>query len=148
MQDDRKSDIKAIGAVIRRQFESLSWVEGGGPDWLGFRGDFREGAALFPSARPLLAETVDAFAERMNGLVGTSLRSFDEKVLRSRIHLFGNVAVAVVACENVANSKEVDRAVEMMLLVKDSNRWQIVAQGWDKEHPGMDWASAFDTAEA
>lgn len=71
----------------------------------------------------------------MKSLVGTTLRSFEETVLGSEVHVFGNVAVAVAACEMVENGAEVHRAVEMMLLVKDEGMWRIVSQAWDKESP-------------
>ena len=68
----------------------------------------------------------------MSGLVGTALRSFDERVLGSTIQIFGNVAVAAVGCENVENDSQTNRVVEMMLLVKDEGGWKIAAQAWDK----------------
>ena len=47
--------------------------------------------------------------------------------------IFGNVAIAAVACENTENDSEVNRNVEMLLLVKSDERWRIAAQAWDKE---------------
>ncbi|MER8472770.1 hypothetical protein NKH23_25735 [Mesorhizobium sp. M1328] len=60
------------------------------------------------------------------------MQSFDETVLVSKIYVFGNVAVAVTACENVENESNVERVVEMMLLVKEQGSWKIAAQAWDK----------------
>ncbi|WP_370057535.1 hypothetical protein [Sinorhizobium fredii] len=65
--------------------------------------------------------------------MGKTLHSFEETVLGSRIHVFGNVAVAVIACENVENATETNRNVEMMLLVKDDGSWRIAAQAWDRQ---------------
>lgn len=72
----------------------------------------------------------------MAALVGTSLRSFEEEVLRCRITVFGHIAVAIIGCEACENGKDRARTVEMMLLVKDAGRWSIAAQAWDKEAPG------------
>ncbi|WP_245444640.1 hypothetical protein [Microvirga sp. KLBC 81] len=64
----------------------------------------------------------------MKSLTGTKLRSFAEAVLGTEIHVFGNVAVAVAACEMTENGADVQRGVEMLLLIKDAGAWQIVSQ--------------------
>lgn len=132
---DERDDIRAIEAVVARQFSSLSWTPGSTADWPAFTADFLPGASLYPSARPVTGQTVHAFVERMKGLSGTALRSFEETVLGTKVHVFGNVAVAVAACEMIENGTEVNRGVEMMLLVKDDGVWRIASQAWDKESP-------------
>src|SRR5690349_6603497 len=135
MTDSNDQDRDAIRVLIDRQFESLSWNEGEVPDWASFTGDFLPEAALYAAARPARAQSVATFRDRMDKLVGTRLRSFDERIAGTTIRVFGNVAVAVVACETVENAKDVNRTVEMMLLVKDAGEWRIAAQAWDKETP-------------
>jgi hypothetical protein len=71
----------------------------------------------------------------MKGLAGTKLHSFHETVLGTEVQVFGNVAVAVAACEMRENDAEVNRGVEMLLLVKDEGAWRIVAHAWDTETP-------------
>ena len=71
----------------------------------------------------------------MKNLVGTKLRSFQEVVLGTEVRVFGNVAVALAACEMTENDAEVSRGVEMLLLVKDDCAWRIAAQAWDTESP-------------
>lgn len=134
-ENEYRDDVLAIKAMIARQFSSLSWTPGASADWQAFTADFLAGAALYPAARPAKSQTIDRFVERMKSLVGTTLRSFEETVLGSEVHVFGNVAVAVAACEMVENGAEVNRGVEMMLLVKDEGMWRIVSQAWDKESP-------------
>jgi ketosteroid isomerase-like protein len=73
----------------------------------------------------------------MKGLEGTKLRSFEEAVLGTEIHVFGNVAVAVAVCEMTENGAEVHRGVEMLLLIKNAGAWQIVSQAWDTESPSQ-----------
>ena len=133
MRADPDSDLQAIRALIGRQFASMSWNADGAPDWAGFKNDFIPDAQLFPSARPLKAQSLSAFVDRINGLVGTTLRSLQEVILGTKVQVFGNVAVAVVAGENNENETDINRVVEMMLLVKDQGTWKIVAQAWDKE---------------
>lgn len=126
-------DIQAIEAVIARQFGSLNWGANASADWTGFAGDFFPDASLYPAARPAKAQTVGAFVDRMKALSTTSLRSFHQRRLGAEIHTFGNVAVALAACENLENGTEVTRGVEAMLLIKDRGSWRIVAQAWDSE---------------
>jgi hypothetical protein len=129
-------DVRAIEALVERQFASLSWPDGGTGDWDGFAADFLADAALYPAARPARRQSVAEFVERMRGLAGSELRSFDETVLGVDVQVFGNVAVAVAAGELVENDTVRTRAVEMLLLVKTGDAWRIVAQAWDTETPG------------
>jgi ketosteroid isomerase-like protein len=69
----------------------------------------------------------------MQGLAATTLRSFTEVPLGHDIRVFGNVAVALAACRITENETQVMRGVEMLLLVKNEGRWQIVSQAWDTE---------------
>ncbi|MEY9534974.1 hypothetical protein ABIA19_004827 [Sinorhizobium fredii] len=133
MESDRDKDVQAIRSLIARQFKSISWREGKTPDWAAFEKDFLPEAPLYASARPLRSQTTGQFIERMNGLVGKTLHSLEETILGSRIHVFGNVAVAMIACENVENATETNRNVEMMLLVKDDGSWRVAAQAWDRQ---------------
>ena len=133
--DEHGDDVQAIEAVIARQFASLSWTPGAPADWDRFVADFFPEASLYPAARPAKRQTVEAFIERMRGLEGTKLRSFEEAVLGTEIHVFGNVAVAVAVCEMTENGAEAHRGVEMLLLIKDAGAWQIVSQAWDTESP-------------
>ena len=131
--EDDSGDIGAIEAVIARQFGAMNWSPETPPDWAAFAVDFFPGAALIPAARPATPQTVEAFVERMGGLAGSRLRSFAQSVLGTEIQVFGNVAVALGACENVENGTRVVRGVEAFLLVKDDGVWRIASQAWDTE---------------
>jgi ketosteroid isomerase-like protein len=130
-----REDIQSIAAIIARQFGSLNWNPGTEGDWETFAADFHPDAALFAAARPSRRQTVEDFVARMKVLSGTTLRSFREEVLGTHVHVFGNVAVAVAACEITENDAEVNRGVEMLLLVRDEDQWRIVSQAWDTEDP-------------
>ena len=71
----------------------------------------------------------------MKDLAETKLRSFTEKMLGQKIHVFGNIAVAISACEMIENDTDITRSAEMMLLTKTEGQWQIVSQTWDREAP-------------
>lgn len=131
--EDRAADLRAIRDVIDRQFASMSWPVGGGPDAAMFKSDLLPGAPLYPAARPVSATSGDEFTGRMGGLARTTLRSLHERVIGTQILVFGNVAVAAAAGENTENEGEVSRSVEMLLLVKSGGRWKIAGQAWDKE---------------
>ncbi|RDJ19845.1 DUF4440 domain-containing protein [Bosea caraganae] len=133
MQDEAQNDdVRAIRLLITRQFASLSWGPAKSPDWAGLQSDFHDNAVLYGASRPATSQSPEAFAARMKALAETSLRSFDEAVLGTEVRVFGNVAVAVAACESTENGTQIDRNVEMMLLLKEDGRWKIVAQAWDR----------------
>ncbi len=132
--DERAVDLRAIKNLIDRQFASMSWSVGGGPDTALFKSDFLPGSPLYPSARPVLVTSLDDFTERMGELANErTLASLHERAIGTQILVFGNVAVAAAASENTENGSEVNRSVEMLLLVKSAGHWKIAAQAWDKE---------------
>jgi len=111
----------------------LNWTTEAPAKWQAFAADFSPEASLYPAARPAKRQSVEAFVERMRRLAASRLRSFEEKVLGTEVRVFGNVAVAIAACETTENGIETSRAVEMMLLIKSDGAWQIVSQAWDEE---------------
>ena len=46
------------------------------------------------------------------------------------------MAVAIAGCEIAENDADVNRGVEMFLLVKDMGAWRIAAQAWKTERDG------------
>jgi ketosteroid isomerase-like protein len=131
--DQYRTDVDAIQALIARQFGSLCWTPGKQAAWEVFASDFHPDASLYPAARPAQRQTVQAFVARMQGLAATRLRSFEEAVLGTEVHVFGNIAVALAACEMTENAGDTNRGVEALLLIKDAGIWRIVSQAWDKE---------------
>ena len=131
--DERAADLKAIRDLIDRQFASMSWSVGGGPDTALFKSDFVSGSPLYPAGRPVSVQSPDEFMERMGELARTTLPSFHERVIGTQILVFGNVAVAAAAGEQTDNEGEVNRSVEMFLLVKSGGHWKVAGQAWDKE---------------
>lgn len=131
--DKPEADLRAIRDLVDRQFASMSWSAGGGPDTALFKSDILPGAPLYPSARPVSATSDDKFTERMSKLARTSLTSLHERPIGKQILIFGNVALVAAASENTENEGEVNRSVEMFLLVKSGGHWKVAAQAWDKE---------------
>ena len=134
--ESRDDDVRAIAALIARQFASLDWGPGRAADWQSFAADFADGATLWPSARPARPRGVAEFVRRMQGLAEADLESFREEMLGAHIRVIGNVAVALAASEHTENGSETSRVVEAILLVKEEGRWRIAAQAWDNAAPG------------
>jgi ketosteroid isomerase-like protein len=131
--DEYRADVEAVQALIARQFGSLCWTPGKQAAWEAFAADFHPDASLYPAVRPAQRQAVQAFVLRMQGLAATRLRSFEEAILGSEVHVFGNIAVALAACEMTENGGDKNRNVEALLLIKDEGVWRIVAQAWDRE---------------
>ena len=127
------NDRAAIKAIIDRQFASLNWDPTKSANWSAFVSDFLPGASLYPAARPAHSQKPEEFVDRMKSLAASTLDSFKEIPLGYKIHVFGTVAVAVAVCQITENDTKVTRGIEMILLVKTAERWQIVSQAWDTE---------------
>jgi hypothetical protein len=129
------SDEREIRDLIAVQAKRLSWTPDRPADWSGYKTGFHESAMMVASSRPAKTQAVDAFLERMKALAAGNLRSFAERALGGEVHVFGNIAVALIAGETLENDRELNRDVSGYLLVKDGGRWSIVAQAWDKATP-------------
>ena len=125
-------DVRAIKALIGAHFDALRWSPGTRVDWVTFAADFLPEASLFPAARPVRRQTVEAFIARMNGVADGSLRSFEEKTLGMRVLVFGTIAVVLAASEMLENGTEVNHDVSGYLVLKEDGKWRIAAHAWDK----------------
>ena len=134
---DHSDDVQAIRSLIEAHFPHMQWTPGTRADWPAFAADFMPDASLFPAARPVRRQSVDAFITRMDGLAGDKLHSFKETTLGMEIRVFGTVAVVLGASELLENGTEVNRDVSGFLLVKDDGKWSIAAHAWDHETEAM-----------
>jgi hypothetical protein len=126
------NDLQAIKALIGAHFDALHWNTGTGPDWETFAADFLPDASLYGAARPVRRQTLEGFITRMNGLIGETLQSFEEKTIGMQVLVFGNVAVVLAASEMLENGTEVNHDVSGYLVLKDGGKWHIAAHAWDK----------------
>ncbi|HEY7457531.1 MAG TPA: nuclear transport factor 2 family protein [Xanthobacteraceae bacterium] len=128
------ADIAAIRKLLATQFRALQWAPGKSADWDAFRSTFFPDTTFVPAARPARRQTIEAFIERMRGLEAEGkLKTFAETMLGTTVHVFGNVAVALGACEMLENGTEISRDVGAFLLIKDAGEWKIAGQAWDLE---------------
>jgi hypothetical protein len=129
-----EDDLPAIRGVLAQQFRAVQWERGRSADWDAFRATFFPNTTLVPAARPAQRKTVEEFIARMQKLEAVGkLKTFHETMLGTTIHVFGNVAVALGACEMLENGEEVTRDVGAFLFVKDAGKWLIAGQAWDLE---------------
>lgn len=128
---DESDETRAIRALIGAHFQGLRWSPTTSPDWDAFRSDFLPDSSLFPAARPVRRQTLDAFIARMNGVAQGTLRSFEETTLGMQVLVFGNVAVVLAASRMLENGTEVNHDVSGYLLVKSEGTWRIAAHAWD-----------------
>jgi hypothetical protein len=117
--------------LIANHFQGLRWMPNAPADWATFSADFVPDASLFPAARPVRRQSLEAFISRMNGVAQNTLRSFEEKTLGMQILRFGNVAVVLSASEMIENGSDRNYDVSGYLLVKDAGKWRIAAHAWD-----------------
>jgi hypothetical protein len=136
--DALEMEADAVRAVLARQFEHLSWAAGDTPDYAPVLADFVPGAHMYASRRPAAAQSAAEFCARLERLrVDGTLASFRESMLGAHIRIFGNVAIALAACEMLENEVTTTRDVSGFLLLKDGGRWRIAAQAWDIEREGL-----------
>jgi ketosteroid isomerase-like protein len=128
-------DIQAIKSIIEKQFASASWNSYKQPDWAGFNSVFHDNATLYAADQLNTALTSGDFTQRLQDQSKTTRRTFQETALKADVFVSGNIATAIVECENIANGVDIHRTTEMLLLVKNSDGWKIVSQAWDKARP-------------
>jgi Domain of unknown function (DUF4440) len=135
-EEPRDADVEAIRSIIAVQFQCMDWEPGRPADWARFASLFFPETTLIAAARPAKRQSSEAFVERMKALEASgTLRSFRERMLGSAIHVYGNVAVAIAACEMVENERDISRDVSGFLLIRDGGEWRIAGQAWDLETP-------------
>lgn len=134
---EQNDDVQAIKELIGGHFRGLRWTPSTRPDWATFSADFLPDASLFPAARPVRRQTLDAFIARMNAVAQGALRSFEETTLGMQVLVFGNVAVVLSASKMLENEEKQNYDVSGYLLLKDAGKWRIGAHAWDHASDDM-----------
>ena len=137
MADNYAKDVETIESIVSSMFSAISWTPEDVPDWDRFREASLDGALLAPSARPLAFKTMDDFIAGMDEQRRSgALKSFDERVLRQDVTVFGNIALSRCSYAAKVNGGDENRGVNMFLFAKSADRWRIVAMAWDSETEG------------
>lgn len=131
------AEVEAIGSVCPRLYEAVGWGEGRAPDWAAFRDCCHPNILLVPmgsgAAAPIGLEAfIDGMeAQRTSGAV----RELREVEVGRAIEGYGNLAS--VRSTFVATIDGVERrGVTFAHLVREGERWVIVATAWENEREG------------
>jgi hypothetical protein len=133
-------------AVVEALYRAVSFERGGEPDWGTLRSLFEDGAVLAQprrGTRELELVTVDEFIARFRAdLASFEARGtgFLETVAGSECRQFGRTALCRVVFEarfDPASADPVGRGVDTLQLVRNGERWWIVAVATEYERADL-----------
>lgn len=131
---DYTQDEDHIRDIIAQMFEAVSWSETKNPDFAAFASAVRKDAVLVPSGRPANPIDIETFVDRMSDQHSSgAMRIFDEKAHKTKVMVFGNLAVAFGSYEARIDNGPLGRGANGFLFVRNDGNWQIAAMGWDSE---------------
>jgi hypothetical protein len=133
------ADARSIDNLLKTFYESLSFPEGGQPDWVRFRSLFA--AATSPCVR-IAGDSVmqmdrESFIAFFGGRIqkGT-LKSFTEKEIGRKGEYYGSLAQVFSTYEkrmNLADDGKPIRGINSFQLYLRNGRWWIAAVTWQDE---------------
>lgn len=130
-------DIEAIGAVCPRLYASVGWGEGKAPDWEAFRACCHPDILLVPMGTGAAAPLgLEAFIGGMEGQrTSGALRELEEIEIARAVTGYGNLAsVRSTFVARIDGNER--RGVTFAHLVRDGERWVIIATAWENEQEG------------
>jgi ketosteroid isomerase-like protein len=127
-------DEDRIREIIGQMFEAVSWSETKAPDFTAFASAVRKDAVLVPSARPANPTDIKTFVDRMSGQHSSgAMKDFDEKAHKTKVTVFGNLAVAIGSYVARIDNGPLGRGANGFLFIRNDGDWQIAAMSWDNE---------------
>ena len=141
------ADVDSIDAIVNALYASVSFAAGQRPDWARFCSLFEPRAlmvridprvtaqpASLREEAPFRVSAVNDYVTRTTAAIDSgALRAFTERELSRRTEVFGDLAQVFSAYERSADAGEAVRGINSMQLVKDGERWWIVALSWTDE---------------
>ena len=134
-----RTDVHSIDNLLKAFYESLSFPEGGQPDWIRFRSLFA--SATSPCVR-IAGDSVmqmdrESFIVFFGGRIqrGT-LKSFAEKEIGRTGDYYGNLAQVFSTYEkkmNLADDGKPTRGINSFQLYLKGGRWWIASVTWQDE---------------
>src|SRR5258708_11269440 len=139
------ADGATIEAMVKALYESVSFPPGKQPDYERLRSLFhREGRVIPPkidkSASTVILD-VDSFITRSWEYVvttGMERKGFTEREIARRVDAYGNMVHVFSTYESrhlPEDAAIIQRGINSIQLVRDSNRWLITSILWDLERP-------------
>jgi hypothetical protein len=141
------TDVESLDAIVTAVYDSVSFEIGAGPDWDRFRSLFDPGAVLVRIDAALTAlparersepaisvNSIEQYVARTTAAIAKgALTAFTERELTRRTEVFADLAQVFSTYERSADAGEFHRGINSMQLVKDGDRWWIVALSWTDE---------------
>ncbi len=139
----RPADIESLDGVIRALYESISFPEGGCPDWDRFRGLFSSAASpcIRMSSDGVLIMDRESFIAFFDGRIkkGT-MRSFAEREIARTAETYGGLAQVFSIYEkrmNLSDPGKPARGINGVQLFYKDSRWWISSLAWQDEFAGQ-----------
>lgn len=128
-------EIAAIDGTLEELYRSFCFDAGGQPDWDGMRSLFADGASFVAPVRegdtPRAVGADEFLRDFRAWIAGSEIGGTGrhERIVRTRIDLFGEIAHAYVTFEGrvPASGKVVTRGLDSIQLVKDRERWLVAS---------------------
>ena len=136
-----QSGLGSLDDVIKIFYESLSFPEGKGPDWVRFRSLFA--SATTPSVRMpadgiSIMDRESSIAFFDGRIKKGTLKSFAEKEIGQTTEVYGNLAQVFSSYEkrvNLAEAGKPTRGINSLQLFFKDKRWWISSLAWQDEIP-------------
>ena len=135
------SDIQELGTTLEAMYASISFPEGGEPDWNRINAIFHRSARL----TRITPEGVDSFdlgsfrAMVMEMLDRGVYTCFYEKEIVRTVQVFGSLAHVLSAYEikrSLEAASHLARGINSIQLLRSGSTWQVHSLLWDEESAG------------
>ena len=135
-------DTLSLDAVMKAFYESLSFPEGKGPDWVRYKNLFASSAVPCNRTTPgaELVTNLEGFLANFNGRIQSGvIKAFYEAEISRTTETYGRLAQVFSAYEkgiNTTDPTKFVRGVNSLHLTFRDGRWWIVSIAWEDETPG------------
>jgi hypothetical protein len=138
-------DGSTVDAIVKALYESVSFPPGKQPDYTRLRSLFhREGRVIPPkvdkSAATVILDVPSFITRSWEYVVTTGMerKGFTEREIARRVDAYGNMVHVFSTYESrhlPEDAAIIQRGINSIQLVRDSNRWWIASIVWDLERP-------------
>ena len=135
-------DAGSLDAVMKAFYESLTFPEGKGPDWVRYKNLFASSAVPCNRTTPgaELVTNLEGFLDNFGGRIQSGvIKAFYEGEISRTTETFGRLAQVFSTYEkglNTADPAKFVRGINSLQLTFRDGRWWIVSISWEDETPG------------
>jgi len=137
-----QEDAQTLDAVMKAFYESITFPEGKGPDWVRYKSLFASSAVPCNRTTPgaELVTNLEGFLDNFSGRIRSGvIKSFYEAEISRTTETYGRLAQVFSAYEkgmNTTDPAKFVRGVNSLHLTFRDGRWWIVSIAWEDETPG------------